>query len=60
MEMEEKTYTLWGSSDEDGKIFVDITYQVNENIQKEIRFYMAEHQIQFIDLLIEAGYKDVT
>ena len=58
--MEEKTYSLWGSSNEDGKLFVDITYQVNENTQKEIRFYKAEHQVQFIDLLIEAGYKDVT
>tara|TARA_Y100001938_G_C7974422_1_gene371004 strand:- start:384 stop:560 length:177 start_codon:yes stop_codon:yes gene_type:complete len=58
--MEEKTYILWGSSDENGKLFVDITYQVNENTQKEIRFYKAEHQVQFIDLLIEAGYKDVT
>ena len=58
--MEEKTYSLWGSSNEDGKVFVDITYQVNENTQKEIRFYKAEHQVQFIDLLIEAGYKDVT
>ena len=58
--MEEKTYSLWGSSNEDGKVFVDITYQVNENTQKEIRFYMAEHYMQFIDLLIEAGYKDVT
>ena len=57
--MEVKTFSLWGST-EDGKHFLDITYQVNENTQKEVRFYMAEHQIQFIDLLIEAGYKDVT
>ena len=57
--MEEKTYSLWGSK-KDGRHFLDITYQVNKNTQKEIRFYMGEHQIQFIDLLIEAGYKDVT
>ena len=58
--MDSKTYILWGSSDENGKLFIDVTYQVNENTQKEIRFYKAEHQVQFIDLLIEAGYKDVT
>ena len=60
MEMKPKTYSIWGSLNDDGKHFIDITYQVDKNTQKEIRFYMLEHSVQFIDLLCEAGYEDVT
>ena len=57
--MKEKTYSLWGYA-EDGKYFLEITYQTNAYTQKFIRFEKAEHQAQFIDLLIDLGYEEVT
>ena len=57
--MEEKTYTITIDAS-NGKTWVDFSYQVNDHINKEIRFEKAEHYMQFIDLLHEAGYKDVT
>ena len=57
--MEEKTYTIFGSTLND-KNWIEIGYQVNSHTQKTIVFDKAEHQVQFIDLLDEAGYKDVT
>ena len=58
--MKEKTYTLWGYAEEDGKHIIEITYQPDSYTQKFIRFEKLEHQVQFIDLLIDAGYEDVT
>lgn len=57
--MEEKTYTIFGYTLND-KNWIEIVYQVNSHTQKTIVFDKAEHQVQFIDLLDEAGYKDVT
>ena len=60
MMMKEKTYTLWGYAEEDGKHIIEITYQVDSHTQKFIRFEKFEHSDQFINLLFEAGYEDVT
>lgn len=57
--MEEKTYTIFGYTLND-KNWIEIVYQVNSHAQKTIVFDKVEHQVQFIDLLDEAGYKDVT
>ena len=57
--MKEKTYTLSGYTLND-KNWIEIVYQVNSYTQKTIVFDKTEHQVQFIDLLDEAGYKDVT
>lgn len=57
--MEEKTYTISGYTLND-KNWIEIVYQVNSYTQKTIVFDKTEHQVQFIDLLDEAGYKDVT
>ena len=57
--MEEKTYTISGYTLND-KNWIEIVYQVNSYTQKAIVFDKTEHQVQFIDLLDEAGYKDVT
>ena len=57
--MEEKTYTISGYTLND-KTWIEIVYQVNSYTQKTIVFDKTEHQVQFIDLLDEAGYKDVT
>ena len=54
--MEEKTYTITIDAS-NGKTWVDFSYQVNDHINKEIRFEKAEHWMQFIDLLHEAGYE---
>ena len=57
--MEEKTYSLWGYTLND-KHWIEIVYQIDSHTQKTIVFDKVEHQVQFIDLLIEAGYLDVT
>ena len=57
--MKEKTYTISGYTLND-KNWIEIVYQVNSYTQKTIVFDKTEHQVQFIDLLDEAGYKDVT
>tara|TARA_R110000824_G_scaffold55138_5_gene152029 strand:+ start:486 stop:659 length:174 start_codon:yes stop_codon:yes gene_type:complete len=57
--MEEKTYTISGYTLNE-KNWIEIVYQVNSYTQKTIVFDKAEHQVQFIDLLIDAGYEDVT
>ena len=57
--MEEKTYTISCYTLND-KNWIEIVYQVNSYTQKTIVFDKAEHQVQFIDLLDEAGYEDVT
>ena len=57
--MEEKTYTISGYTLNE-KNWIEIVYQVNSYTQKTIVFDKAEHQVQFIDLLIDAGYRDVT
>ena len=57
--MKEKTYSLWGYTLND-KNWIEIVYQVDSRTQKTIVFDKTEHQVQFIDLLIEAGYEDVT
>ena len=54
--LQEKTYAVTEGF-EDGKHFYDIAYQVNEHTDKEIRFHLIEHYLQFVDLLHEAGYK---
>ena len=59
MEMEEKTYTIYGYTLND-KNWIEIVYQVNSYTQKTIVFDRSDYQVQFIDLLDEAGYKDVT
>ncbi len=56
--MKLKTYAVTEGF-EDGKHFYDIAYRVSEYTDKEIRFSYIEHYLQFVDLLIEAGYKDV-
>ncbi len=57
--MKEKTYTIYGYRLND-KHWIEIVYQVNSYTQKTIVFDKVEHQVQFIDLLDEAGYEDVT
>ena len=57
--MKEKTYTISGYTLND-KNWIEIVYQVNSYTQKTIVFDKTEHQVQFIDLLDEAGYEDVT
>ena len=57
--MEEKTYTIFGYTLND-KNWIEIVYQIDFHTQKTIVFDKTEHQVQFIDLLDEAGYKDVT
>ena len=57
--MEEKTYTISGYTLND-KTWIEIVYQVNSYTQKTIVFDRSDYQVQFIDLLDEAGYKDVT
>jgi len=37
--------------------YYDIAYRVDEYTDKEIRFFLIEHYLQFVDLLHEAGYK---
>ena len=59
MEMEEKTYTIYGYTLND-KNWIEIVYQVNSYTQKTIVFDRSDYQVQFIDLLDEAGYEDVT
>ena len=54
--MKEKTYAVTEGF-EDGKHFYDIAYRVSERTDKEIRFHLIEHYLQFVDLLHEAGYK---
>ena len=57
--MKEKTYTIYSYRLND-KNWIEIVYQVNSSTQKTIVFDKTEHQVQFIDLLDEAGYEDVT
>ena len=57
--MEEKTYTISGYTLTD-KTWIEIVYQVNSYTQKTIVFDRSDYQVQFIDLLDEAGYEDVT
>ena len=57
--MEEKTYTIYGYTLND-KNWIEIVYQVNSYTQKTIVFDRSDYQVQFIDLLDEAGYEDVT
>ena len=57
--MKEKTYTISGYTLND-KNWIEIVYQVNSYTQKTIVFDKTEHQVQFLDLLDEAGYEDVT
>ena len=55
-QMKTKTYAVTEGF-EDGKHFYDIAYRVSERTDKEIRFHLIEHYLQFVDLLHEAGYK---
>jgi|TARA_R110000824_G_C14778823_1_gene631740 hypothetical protein len=57
--MEVKTYTIGGYT-LDKKNWIEIVYQVDSHTQKFIVFDKTEHSMQFVDLLIEANYKDVT
>ena len=52
-----RTYAVTEGWDNDNKHYYDIAYRVSERTDKEIRFYLIEHYLQFIDLLAEAGYK---
>ena len=51
-----RTYAVTEGWD-DSKHYWDIAYRVSETTDKEIRFHLIEHYLQFIDLLAEAGYK---
>lgn len=50
--MEEKTYTITVR-----KKWVGFSYQVNDYINREIRFKKAKHWMHFASLLHEAGYR---
>lgn len=56
-ELMKKTYQVNEGWDESH--YYDITYKVNLETTKFIRFHLIEHYLQFIDVLHEAGYRMV-
>ena len=52
-----RTYAVTEGWDDNEKHYWDIAYYPNPTTDKEIRFSLIEHYLQFVDLLHEAGYK---